>query len=410
MSNIIKQIVVLCVFIFTLTACTLPYSPPEFRGPAFVGASDIATSEATTGTKRVRIIMTHGMCSIEHKASGQSEHNWIANGSEIIAQLVGDTSYERQDSYVAEKVYPETVKPPVVARYDLEIKGADGTVYELRMLRWGGPSFEAATNVLDILEADNQQPPIIRAKLNGELKTGLVDNCFVDAIVYSGARGNNLRAAYREAMCDLMGGSILVDDDNNNKGIPGEKVMCLGMGRGSQVPTMLVPESLGSKIMMDAILSIKGEDKVRALGPVRAIHLATNQIPLLSQAEIGTGVEIQSFAGVESFVLDKDSQGATDFKNLIGQLTYQGPNELFSTLEDSNVPLSVVAYSDPNDLLGYLLAPNWVPAGVALTNVLISNGYTYFDYVENPKLAHLGVRARQQIYKMVLYGSDASSE
>lgn len=389
MRQTIRALVVLATAIVTLAACTRPYDRPEFRGSmSFAGASDLATD-----SRRVRVIMSHGMCSGTHQAFGEPGLNWVADRSELIAELVGDASYERRppdEPYEIAAEYFGTARSPAVARYDLEIRSSDGTIYELRMLKWG-QSFQSATNALDILEAEIQQPPIIRATLNDTLKTSLMDDCLVDAVAYSGARGDSLRSAYREAMCNLMGGSI----SGTNLGRPGESVTCAGMGTGSQVPTILVPESLGSKIMMDAILSIRGDNKERALGPVRAIHLATNQIPLLSQAEAEDAAD-------EALTNDRNLRGARDFRTLIQQFSSKTRSQALSN------PISVVVYSDPNDLVGYPLTSEWIPddGTATLTNVLISNGDNYFGAIANPLDAHRGT-ARPQVFKMILYGSDA---
>jgi len=389
MKQICRKFAVLATTIAALTACTRPYDTPEFRGSmSFAGASDLVKDSG-----RVRVIMTHGMCSGTHQAFGGPGLNWVADRSEIIAQLVDDPSYERKppnEPYEISAEYFGTARSPAIARYDLEIQGSDGTIYELRMLKWG-QSFQTATNALDVLENQIQRPPIIRASLNNTLKTSLMDDCLVDAVAYSGARGNSLRSAYREAMCDLMGGSI----GGENLGRPRETVTCVGMGTGSQMPTILVPESLGSKIMMDAILSIEGNNKEKALGPVRAIHLATNQIPLLSQAEA------ENAAG-EGFANERELRGAGDFRTLIRQLSSTTRSQALSD------PISVVVYSDPNDLVGYPLTSQWIPddGTATLTNVLISNGDNYFGAVANPLDAHRGT-ARPQVFKMILYGSDA---
>ncbi|KIC36813.1 hypothetical protein [Leisingera sp. ANG-M7] len=379
------KVPLIAMLLVSLAACSRPYSPPEIRGAmSFAGASDLAAD-----SKRVRVIMTHGMCSQSHQAFGGPGQNWVADRSETIAGLVGDTGYTRQQQYKPVKEYKGTSRSPAVSRYDLNIHAADGTTYELKMLKWG-QSFWPAFNALDILEAEIQKPPITRASLNHSLKTELMDNCLVDAVAYGGSRGDSLRSAYREAMCDLMGGKI----SGANTGRPNEKVTCSGMASGSQVPAILVPESLGSKIMMDAILSIKGGNKEGALGSVRAIHLATNQIPLLSQAQASENT-------VRNSTGQGGEPGANDFRTLVRQLSSRNTSRAISE------PISVVVYSDPNDLIGYPLTKEWIPDdGTAqLTNVLISNGSTYFGSIANPASAHSGT-ARPEVFKMIIHGSD----
>nr|WP_320141238.1 hypothetical protein [uncultured Cohaesibacter sp.] len=300
----------------------------------------------------------------------------------MIAEIIGDKKYKRQSLYQAAARYYGTATSPAVYRYDVNLTGEDGIRYEIKLLKWG-QTFQSAYNALDVLENEIQKVPITRAKLNDQLKVELMDDCLVDAVVYSGPRGNSLRSAYREAVCDLMGGTIR----GTNQGVQGEKVSCSNARKIDRTPTVIVPESLGSKVMMDALNSISN---VGSLGSVRAIHLATNQIPLLSQAELS------AMASARGEAVD---DGSTAFKSMVERL--RGPRG-----KATSSPMAVVVYNDVNDLVGYHLTPAWVPEGVSLTNVLLSNGDTYFGYVENPLDAHYKT-ARPQVLKMIMNGSNA---
>ncbi len=84
--------------------------------------------------------------------------------------------------------------------------------------------------------------PYTRASLNRELKRGLINDCMTDVVVYGGANGQAIRRAAKEAVCQAMGGRI----DGTACDVP----------EGASPAALAVTESLGSKLVFDAILSI----------------------------------------------------------------------------------------------------------------------------------------------------------
>ncbi len=373
------------IILVAVCACSHPYRHPEFRGAQeFSGARDLAGSDGV-----VRMIMTHGMCAGNHLAiddGGRGTENWVGARAEMIANIIGDKGYRHPQKYQVAAQYNGTASGPAVYRYDVNLTGSDGIRYEIKFLKWG-MTFQSAYDALDMLENRIQTKPITRAKLNDRLKHQLMDDCLVDAVIYSGPRGNSLRAAYREAICDLMGGTI----GGTNEGVQGKEVECSGARRFDPTPTVIVTESLGSKVMMDALNSITGSG---SLGSVRAFHMAANQIPLLSQAELPA--KGQKEASSERDVADN---GSTAFKSMIERLRETGNKQ------NDGSSMSVVAYNDANDLVGYPLTSDWVLPGVSLTNVLLSNGDSYVGYAENPLEAH-SYFIRPQVLKMVIDGSN----
>src|SRR5205085_7825688 len=103
--------------------------------------------------------------------------------------------------------------------------------------------------------------PYTRAMLNGELKTSLINDCLSDAVVYSGKNGDPIRGAMRQAICNFLGGVIATEH-----GAPG----CDLSGAKLDRPTAIVTESLGSKLIFDAVRAVWDEGQ-RA--PVRKAGL-----------------------------------------------------------------------------------------------------------------------------------------
>lgn len=73
---------------------------------------------------------------------------------------------------------------------------------------------------------------------------------------------------------------------------------------------------------------------------------------------------------------------------------------------EPSVPgLTVVAFTDPNDLLSYRLLP--LAQGIAETrvvNVITSNSTTYLGYVERPDTAHCGYGGNVHVVGLLVHG------
>ena len=290
----------------------------------------------------------------------------------------------------------------------MTMQGQTGVTYDMSFLLWG-ETFDDARDEIDSVQiADSTGRLPERAKLNATLKDNLMNDCFVDAVAYTGPRGDVVRKNMRQALCELMGGRI----SGRNTGQSSETVKCLGLSGASDTPVMLVPESLGAKVVLDAFLALDdgagGTRKARALGPVKAIHLATHQLPLLDTA----------LAPDEAARTPRD-QRAYLTANRAAQRAAppEVPNPLNDFLQvleatrdtrrDSG-PLSLVVYYDPNDMFGYPLTTSYLgpKLDVALTNVIVSNAPTYAGLATNPLDSHRNT-ARPGISKIIVGGSDA---
>jgi hypothetical protein len=67
--------------------------------------------------------------------------------------------------------------------------------------------------------------------------------------------------------------------------------------------------------------------------------------------------------------------------------------------------LTLIALTDPNDLLSYTLPPErYRQQGAIVHNVLVSNAPTYFGWFENPLQAHLGYLANPDVGSLISCG------
>jgi hypothetical protein len=73
-------------------------------------------------------------------------------------------------------------------------------------------------------------------------------------------------------------------------------------------------------------------------------------------------------------------------------------------------PLTMVAFTDPNDLLSYRIVPAHLfgdAKDFRFVNVIVSNDTTYFGYVERPDIAHCGYAWNPHVLAMIANGYEA---
>ena len=74
------------------------------------------------------------------------------------------------------------------------------------------------------------------------------------------------------------------------------------------------------------------------------------------------------------------------------------------------VPLTLVAFSDPNDALSYTLpAQRYADENVTVFNILISNAPTWLGLLERPDRAHLDYLTNPDVGRLVACGVPASA-
>jgi hypothetical protein len=144
-----------------------------------------------------------------------------------------------------------------------------------------------------------------------------------------------------------------------------------------------ITQSLGSKVLFDTLAKIYDLNIPREpglspptpfdiLGNTQTIYMMANQLPLL---ELGTEVD-QSYEWEELF---RGNKG-----NKIGNTGFSVPDAL-----------TLVAYSDPNDLLTYPIVPTirqFVGERTKLTaiDVMVNNSVSIFGLFGDPLRAHTG--------------------
>jgi hypothetical protein len=395
-----------------LAGCSSPYAKPE-RQPdrGFLGAADYLDPrfQPDPSRPRVRAILTHGMCSGDHRAeAAEGRPSWVALRAGQIAGALGGVAH------LPEPLRPSAVYAPpgadpvssAVQRYDVEIEAPEGTI-EAVFLIWGRQVDRYRENLAyeNTRRSPDHPDAPIRASLNATLKSELMNRCLIDAVVYLGENGNLIRRNMRAALCDALGGSF---EAVGAGGDPHRPDFCR-RPEADPTPSVLIPESLGSTILFEAFNGLDdgaGQARIAAsLGSVRSIYLAANQVPLLSQATVpdlapgpaalGRARAAAPEGALESFLALLSRRPA---------LRALGPGA--APPEAQRVQL--VAITDPNDVLGYRLDPEAFAGdaypGIEMTNVLVSNAATWLGLLANPLAAHQDT-ARDQVFGLIARGS-----
>ncbi|GEP57912.1 hypothetical protein [Reyranella soli] len=360
-----------------------PYSTPvvEKLTDGDPGTFDglLTLAESLPPSSSIKVLWTHGMCS--HPAS------WVDDRMKRLTTSIGGTSETLSVRRVGDHA--------ATLRTD-RIKLRSSTI-DVMFLTWSPLTapYKAAL-AYDHSTDYGGAFPYTRASLNRELKRGLINDCMTDVVVYGGANGQALRRAAKEAVCQAMGGRI-------------DGTACEVPEGASPAALAFVTESLGSKLVFDAILSIwgaaeKSNDKTAiprlatSLASTRMMYMVANQLPLLDVA--GTSMA------------DRALEAALD------ELTTPGHSrDVFDVISRARrhaapaaKPMTVVAFSDPNDLLSYRIIAGHLAGDLKdfrVVNVIVSNDTTYFKYVERPDTAHCGYTWNPYVFGMIAKGYDA---
>jgi hypothetical protein len=378
------SIAVLCVlaasagFTYYKMSSSSPYDTPVVESLAggdagsFDGLLTLAKSLPPSST--VKVLWTHGMCT--HPPT------WINDRMRRLVEAVGGIS--------------ETVSQRPVGTHGATLRtdriSTEGRTIEVKFLTW---SPLTASYKADLAYDGATVEGGIRATLNRDLKRGLVNDCLTDVVVYGGPNGNNIRQAMNESVCEALGGRF-------------DKYECDVSTGNPPAALALVTESLGSKLLFDAVLhlwdaAVSSPDKTAVgrlssrLAATRVMYMLANQVPLLDAAG--------------SVALDRTLEpGSKPPKMHSSAGDVFGLLSLARRLAPATGPMTVVAFSDPNDLLSYRIVPEHLAEDLKafrVVNVLVSNDSTYFGYLERPDTAHCGYPWNPHVFGMLANGYQA---
>jgi hypothetical protein len=220
-----------------------------------------------------------------------------------------------------------------------------------------------------------------------------MNDCLADAVIYTGSAGEQIRAWMRRSVCEALGGRFA------------GPASCDVPPGVDTTQTILVAESLGSKVLFDAIRALwLGTPQAlragfeRELGKVQLVFMAANQIPILDTAEDRQGPVLASRA----------ARGLTSSQSTVGALVdvlSEARRNQARAFRQPSATLQIVAFTDPNDLLSYRLTPAAVDnEDVKIANVIVSNAPTYLGLLERPDSAHCGYAGNPYVIGTIVNG------
>jgi hypothetical protein len=345
-----------------LAACSTPYRPPVVvRDSApFPGIVNLIQA----GNQRpLDVILVHGMCT--HDAS------WANHGIDLIAGVVS--------ANVPDQAAAGSNGIQLIER----TQQIGGTQVRFHALVWSPLTaplkrqldYDSTGTPADCSANGKGECKPKRAWLNGYVKDKLLNDCLSDAVIYEGESHDAIRDAMVESVSRII-------ERNPN---------------GDHTLTV-VAESLGSKILFDALSSMleSHQPRTQALGQQAArrlglLFMGGNQLPILALAEQDLGQRPDTRA----------NQAEPDALRRFLELRRRQS----APRAESISRLAVVAFTDPNDLLSYRLLPaRYAAPDVAVADVLVSNARTWLGLIENPVAAHLDYLANPGVGDLIACG------
>lgn len=301
---------------------------------------------ATAPGRSVDVLLVHGMCTHDVRWADAT----VAQlGGALKAQTISASRTAAADGIeIAERTI-------ALRQGELRVKA----------LIWS-PLTSPLKRQLDYDRSDRL--PLVRAKLNARAKDLLMNDCLPDALIYQGVS--------RDAIQQRMA----------------QAIQRATAGAAPDAPLLVLSSSLGSKILFDTLLRMAREAQP-TIERLAYLVMAANQIPLLALA-------------------DQQAVGAA------GALAAPVPDSLQALLRKRRAPasprsaqqLTLVAFSDPNDLLTYTLErERYAGLGVNVVNVLVSNAPTWFGLVERPDRAHAHYLFNPDVARMAACGQPRSA-
>jgi hypothetical protein len=364
-----------------LTACSTPYRPPDYSSrpdhhTEFRGLLDLAQDAPR---KTLDVLLVHGMCT--------HELNWAVNTIEALREAAG-AQYENDRE-------PADIQLGGIQIYQRTLKASTGKL-RMNAIVWSplvaGLKKQLCydqtkkTELCRSVPASSLDYPYQRARINATMKDGLLNDCLADAIIYQGRARDEISKQLQQAILAALA----------NSGGPMASTDPLRSADTEPANLVVITESLGSKMAFDALYQLLQSDQndvrvvaANTFGRTVQIFMGANQIPILALGDQ---------------TLDGSSGAGRYLADPLAELIHR---KRIGTLGDHLTPPRVVAFTDPNDLLSYVLAPYKPPKPYDVVDVVVSNDDTYLGLIENPMTAHMGYRKNGDVIRSIVCGYPA---
>ena len=370
--------------------CSTPYKSPVFAakdgGPTtFSGIADILEQD-----KVLDVLFVHGMCTHDADwARGAVQNVYSALGGSADAVNLAPVAVDGTGIVLFQQTLDTgrgKMRANAIVWSPLTTPLKSQLCYDQTNKSAACPPVEAAKTY-----------PYQRATLNRILKDTILDDCLSDAMIYQGRARDDINAQMQQAVLQAVatsGGAAKVASN---------AVMAAAVP--PSVPLIVVTESLGSKVAFDALFKLSTKAETSAAGArtwdrITHIFMGANQLPILGLAD-------KKLDG--TFALRADQNGYPE--DPISALM-SARQRTMSLMDGPAQKLpQVVAFTDPNDLLSFILAssPHAAAAGYPVVDVIVSNDKTYLGVAELPNTAHLGYRSNEVVRSLIACGNPKSA-
>lgn len=269
----------------------------------------------------------------------------------------------------------------------------------------------------DIRDNTLRGPTTKRSLLNAYLKVHVIDDGFSDAVGYLGPLGGLEREGIETAVC-----AMLADAVGASAAPWGEDCLtrftAADIGKLDGTEFNFLSHSLGSRMIYDVLSGVvpeTGEVRREAeLGVRTALRrrthtliMASNQMPLLAPSAL----RVEPAATATPTTGPPVPQQPLDFINLNAPPPGGGPAPAYSI--GPTLHLTVVAFQDPDDLLGFKASDAVLGArddSVSFVDVLHRNTPQWAFLFADPHAAHDHELEEPNSLKMILCGADAGPD
>lgn len=359
------------VILWTLTGCTTPYKHPQLR-PADAGFAGIDDSFGPQ-TPEVDVLLIHGM--------GTHTDAWVQSMVGELAPALGFPN--------PAPLPPADPLPHGAKLYRYSLTSGDRRL-QISAVLWSPVTSTAkATLCYDVEQATSlctdptQFSKDKRAWANDLIKSQILDDRLSDVTFYlNEAGGRQIRDAVQDALLRSLSAEGLALEQLSDATPPTAKT----------APLFVISESLGSKILVDSLREFENRRATRDFanqtrGNIHTLFLLANQIPILNLGAEPSASGERRYPHLDEFAMARNA--------------HRNPR-----LPD--VPLHVVAFSDPNDLFSYQLASDAILQQHAIiSNVVVSNDHTVLGLYENPLNAHTCYLENSPVANAIARGSGA---
>lgn len=330
---------------------------------------DAALARSSSDGGTLRILFIHGM----------GHHN--AHYSEPVMQGVA-ARLNLAKVETLPKIAIETQGHPYGEINITKYSGADGRKVHVYELTWSVTTDRIKTKQFetDLSYAAD------RVSLNRKLKASLVNDSLADPVLYIGRYRNHMQFPIMRAVKAVL-----------NDFAPEDEVA-------------VITYSLGSYMCYDTLLkmsrgeSIMGERDYSAgvvrdlVGQTNYVFMLANQLPLLELSEVSNPISLRQTS-------------TSDTVKSLAEIRRQNRPKSAAQRQPAVLPLHLVAFSDPNDLLSYPLDEHSVSgSSIAYSNVIISvQRSALLGIVADPMTAHTGHERSPAVMDLLTYGNKRSS-